>query len=225
MKPEIALVYDADCPNVDLARAALNHALKRTGLEPDWIEHEHTSGVPQRFSRFGSPTILVNSKDVADEPGAAAACCRIYQTPDGLRGVPPVEAIVAAIERAALRKNVVGTLMTKTTASGALGLAFVSALGWLCCLPIAAGASGVALAGIAAAVGPWWAVLAAGSLILLGVAVVQGVRGRGGLRSDHCDSRNRSRRQWVFVSVVGLLTLVLLSLPWWGAELSYRLIR
>jgi hypothetical protein len=115
--------------------------------------------------------------------------------------------------------------MTKTTASGALGLAFVSALGWLCCFPIAAGASGVALAGIAAAVGPWWAVLAAGSLILLGVAVVQGVRGRGGLRSDHCDSRNRSRRQWVFVSVVGLLTLVLLSLPWWGAELSYRLIR
>ena len=59
-------------PNVDLARAALNHALKRTGLEPDWIEHEHTSGVPKRFSRFGSPTILVNSKDVADEPGAAA---------------------------------------------------------------------------------------------------------------------------------------------------------
>jgi len=162
---------------------------------------------------------------VADEPGAAAACCRIYQTPDGLRGVPPVEAIVAAIERTALWKNVVGTLMTKTTASGALGLAFVSALGWLCCLPIAAGASGVALAGIAAAVGPWWPVLAAGSLILLGVAVVQGVRGRGGLRSDHCDSRNRSRRQWLFVTVVGLLTLVLLSLPWWGAELSYRLIR
>jgi mercuric ion transport protein len=225
MKPEITLVYDANCPNVDLARAALNHALKRTGLEPGWIEYEHTSGVPQRFSRFGSPTILVNGKDVADEPGAAAACCRIYQTPDGLRGVPPVEAIVAAIERAALRKNVEGTLMTKTTASGALGLAFVSALGWLCCLPIAAGASGVALAEIAAAVGPWWPVLAAGSLILLGVAVVQGVRGRGGLRSDHCDWRNRSRRQWLFVSVVGLLTLVLLSLPWWGAELSYRLIR
>ena len=115
--------------------------------------------------------------------------------------------------------------MTKTTASGALGLAFVSALGWLCCLPIAAGASGVALAGIAAAVGPWWPVLAAGSLILLGVALVQAVRGRGGLGSDHCNARNRRKRQWLFVSVVGLLTLVLLSLPWWSAELSYRLIR
>src|SRR5207302_6767907 len=119
----------------------------------------------------------------------------------GLRGVPPVEAIVASIERAAVPKKAGGVLMTKTTASGALGLAFVSALGWLCCLPIAAGASGVALAGIAAAVGPWWPVLAAGSLILLSVAVFQGVRGRGGLRSDHCDARNRILRQWLFVSV------------------------
>ena len=225
MKPEITLVYDADCPNVDLARAALSDALKRIGLEPEWSEYEHTSGVAQRFSRRGSPTILVDGEDVADEPDAAAACCRVYQTADGLCGVPPVETIVAAIERASIPQQIRGALVTKTTASGALGLAFVSALGWLCCLPIAAGASGVALAGIAAAVGPWWPVLAAGSLILLGVAVVQGVRGRGGLRSDHCDSRNRSRRQWLFVSVVGLLTMVLLTLPWWGAELSYRLIR
>ena len=63
MKPEITLVYDADCPNVDLARAALSDALQRTGLEPEWIEHEHTSGVPHRFSRLGSPTILVNGEE------------------------------------------------------------------------------------------------------------------------------------------------------------------
>ena len=226
MKPEITLVYDADCPNANAARAALRQAIARAGLDPRWLECERsTQGLPERFLRFGSPTILVNGKDVADEPGAAAACCRIYQTPDGLRGVPPVEAIVAAIERAAVPENVGGTIMTKTTASGALGLAFVSALGWLCCLPIAAGASGVALAGIAAAVGPWWPVLAAASVILLSVAVVQAVRGRGGLSSDHCDAHNRARRQWLFVSVVGFLTLVLLTLPWWSAELSYRLIR
>src|SRR5216684_1064380 len=138
MKPEITLVYDVDCPNVNAARTALGQAIARARLDPGWIECERTTpGLPQRFLRFGSPTILVNGKDVADEPGAAAACCRIYQAPDGLRGVPPVEAIVAAIERAAVPKNVGGTLMTKTTASGALGLAFVSALGWLCCLPIA----------------------------------------------------------------------------------------
>jgi hypothetical protein len=225
MKPEITLVYDADCPNVNAARAAVGEAIARARLDPGWTECERaTSRAPERSPRFGSPTILVNGKDVADEPGAAAPCCRIYQTPDGLAGVPPVEAIVAALERAAVPKNVGGMLMTKTTASGALGLAFVSALGWLCCLPIAAGASGVALAGIAAAVGPWWPLLATGSLILLGVAVVQTVRGRGGLRSDYCDARNLPRRQWLFVSLLGLLTLLFLTLPWWSAELSYLLI-
>jgi hypothetical protein len=226
MKPEITLIYDADCPNVNAARAALGEAITRAQLEPGWIERERTtSGAPIQFQHFGSPTILVDGEDVVGEPSTAAACCRLYQTEEGLRGVPPVEAIVAAIERAAIPKSVGGALMTKTTASGALGLAFVSALGWLCCLPIAAGASGVFLAGIAAAVGPWWPVLTAGSLILLGVAIVQAMRGRGRLNSDHCDARNRGRRQWLFVSVVSLFTIGLLTLPWWSAKITYRLIR
>ena len=108
--------------------------------------------------------------------------------------------------------------MSKATASGALGLAFVSALGWLCCLPIASGAFGIALAALAAAVGPWWPILASASLVLLVVAIVQTLRGSGRARSDHCDRQNRGQRQWLFVSVVGVLTLALLSLPWWSGE-------
>lgn len=115
--------------------------------------------------------------------------------------------------------------MSKATASGALGLAFASALGWLCCLPIASGAFGIALAALAAAVGPWWPVLAFASLVLLVVAIVQTLRGGGGPRSDHCDTRNRGQRQWLFVSIVGVLTLALLTFPWWSGELTYRLIR
>lgn len=224
MKPEITLVYDADCPNLRPARAALGEALTQARLEPGWIECERTApGVPERFLRFGSPTILVDGEDVADEHAVAAApCCRVYQTADGLRGVPPVEAIVAAIDRARRGSwNAGGALMSKTTASGALGLAFASALGWLCCLPIASGAFGVALAALAAAVGPWWPALSAASLVLLVVAIAQAPRGRGGLKSDHCDARRRSQRQWLFVSVVGLLTVALLTLPW----ITYRLIR
>ena len=101
MKPEITLVYDADCPNVRAARAALREALEHARLDSGWIEYERTApGVPQRFLRFGSPTILVDGEDVADEPAvAAAASCRVYQAAGGLRGVPPVEAIVAAINR------------------------------------------------------------------------------------------------------------------------------
>ena len=101
MKPEITLVYDADCPNVRAARAALREALEHARLEPGWIDYDRASpGVPERFLGFGSPTILVDGEDVADEPAvAAAASCRVYQAAGGLRGVPPVEAIVAAINR------------------------------------------------------------------------------------------------------------------------------
>ena len=40
MKPEITLVYDADCPNLPAARVALREALKREGLEPQWVEYD-----------------------------------------------------------------------------------------------------------------------------------------------------------------------------------------
>ena len=227
MKPEITLIYDSDCPNVGAARAALNEALARSGVEHSLFEVERgAASVPRRFSEFGSPTILVNGADVAGEPDpAAASCCRIYQTNHGLRAVPPVEAIVAAIDRAEVAKGSGGTQMSKATASGALGLAFASSLGWLCCLPFASGAFGIGLATIAAVMGPWWPMLATGSLVLLILAIVQAVRGRGGLKSDHCDTRNHARRQWIFVSVVGLLTAAFLTLPWWSAEITYRLIR
>ena len=101
MKTEITLVYDADCPNVRAARAALREALEHARLEPVWIEYDRAApDIPERFLRFGSPTILVDGEDVADEPAvAAAASCRVYQAASGLRGVPPVEAIVAAIHR------------------------------------------------------------------------------------------------------------------------------
>src|SRR5216683_540811 len=107
----------------------------------------------------------------------------------------------------------------------ALELAFVSALGWLCCLPIASGAFGVALAAIAATVGPWWPLLATLSLVFLVITVVRAVRGTGGSAVHSCEMLNRRRRQWLFLSAVGALTLLLLTLPWWSADLTYRLIR
>ncbi len=229
MKREIALIYDADCPNVRDARAALRAALTRSGLEPSWVEYDRASlEVPERFRRFGSPTIIVDGKDVAGESaGDAAASCRVYPAAGGLCGVPPVDAIVAAIgptPRAAPAKAG-GALMSKATASGALGLAFASTFAWLCCLPIATGAFGIALAALAAAIAPWWPVLASASLVLLAVAVFQAVRGGGGLETESCEMSNRGRRRWLFVGIVGVLTVAFLTLPWWSAEVVSRLIR
>ena len=98
-KPEITLVYDADCPNVPEARAALREALERAGLEPRWVEYDPAApSTPEPLLRYGSPTILVDGADVAGEAGrAAAASCRVYPSERGLRGVPPVETIASAM--------------------------------------------------------------------------------------------------------------------------------
>lgn len=115
-EPQITLIYDADCPNAPEARAALREALTRFGLEPTWIEYDRgTSEVPERFVGFGSPTILVDGDDVAGERAlAAAASCRVYEADGGFRGVPPVEAIVAALTEARRRFVTRVTIPTAT---------------------------------------------------------------------------------------------------------------
>jgi hypothetical protein len=98
--PAIVLIYDADCPNAREARSVLRAALERLGLDPEWVEHGRgTPGVPEDFLRYGSPTVLVDGADVAGETAAAAAaCCRVYADARGVRGVPAIETIIAAIK-------------------------------------------------------------------------------------------------------------------------------
>lgn len=105
-KPEVTLVYDADCPNVPAARVALRAALERAGLEPQWIEYDRAApGTPVSLLRYGSPTILVDGVDVAGEAErVAAASCRVYPSERGLCGVPPVEALARAIVHRAFEK-------------------------------------------------------------------------------------------------------------------------
>jgi hypothetical protein len=119
MKPEITLVYDADCPNLPAARVALREALKREGLEPQWVEYDRAApGTPASLLRFGSPTILVDGVDAAGEAGGAAtASCRLYPSERGVRGVPPVEAIAGAIVHRAVRAS--APQMSMSAASGA----------------------------------------------------------------------------------------------------------
>jgi hypothetical protein len=99
MKPEITLVYDADCPNVSQARVVLREAFERAGLQPRWVEYDRAApNTPAPLLRYGSPTILVDGVDVAGEAGrASAASCRVYPSELGLRGVPPVETIASAM--------------------------------------------------------------------------------------------------------------------------------
>ena len=100
MTCRVELVYDHDCPNVDEARAALLHAFAQVGVSLVWVEWDRKAPDSPAYVRgYGSPTILVNGKDVAGaQLGTGVDCCRVYSSDErGLRGIPPVELIVAAL--------------------------------------------------------------------------------------------------------------------------------
>lgn len=103
--PEVDLVFDTECPNVDDARALLRTALAEAGLPETWREWERDAeGTPAELRGLGSPTILVNGVDVSGvEPGAGsvdrANCCRVYENDGRLRGVPPLKAVLGALSR------------------------------------------------------------------------------------------------------------------------------
>ena len=95
----IELVYFEGCPNADAARENLSKACGELGIAAAWQEWDQNDGsVPDHVKAFGSPSILVNGKDIAGGPDdcCQAKSCRIYE--DG-KGAPEVEMIRAALEK------------------------------------------------------------------------------------------------------------------------------
>ena len=91
---KVEFIYDPDCPNAAEARAQLLRAFAETGISPRWVEWSRDSAEAPVYARaFGSPTLLVNGHDVAEQTSAHGnACCRLYADPSGaLRGAPSVE--------------------------------------------------------------------------------------------------------------------------------------
>jgi hypothetical protein len=101
--PSIELVFDQDCPNAPVARERLQAVLKSLGLAPSWQEWERSApSTPAYATRYGSPTVLVDGRDVAGQPPSDAPCCRLYRGTDGGREVaPPVDMLLKALASAA----------------------------------------------------------------------------------------------------------------------------
>lgn len=95
----VELIYDTDCPNVEASREALREAFRIAGLQPAWTEWDRTApDGPAYAQRYGSPTILVNGRDIAGAPGNEESCCRLYNNGGrGLEGVPSAERIAEAL--------------------------------------------------------------------------------------------------------------------------------
>jgi len=101
--PRIELIIDAGCPNVEAAREVLREALIEAGFETAWTEWDREAGGSPAYAReYGSPTILVDGRDVSGQGTESDAnCCRVYVSADGsFRGVPEVETVRAALRLA-----------------------------------------------------------------------------------------------------------------------------
>ena len=99
----VELIYDKDCPNVEGTRGRLKLALAEAGFGAQWQEWERSDAKSPDYVRgYGSPTILVNGKDVAGAlPADGAKCCRVYSDKGGeISGVPSSEVITSALLKA-----------------------------------------------------------------------------------------------------------------------------
>lgn len=100
--PAVDLIYDDDCPNVTTARMHLMRAFSAAEVAPRWREWDRRDPLlPVHLSRFGSPTIVVDGRDVDGDSGASADCCRLYRSADGSVAGAPSVAVIADALRAA----------------------------------------------------------------------------------------------------------------------------
>lgn len=98
----VELLYFPGCPHLPAAREQLRRALVSVGLASSWSEHDVTADdAPAHVRGYGSPTVLVDGRDVTGAlPGQGASCC-VYADSE-VAGVPPFAAIVAALRRASV---------------------------------------------------------------------------------------------------------------------------
>ena len=103
----VELIYDRGCPNVAEARAELVRAFSDAGLPARWKEWDRADpAAPPHVRAYGSPTVLVDGKDVAGAaPADGASSCRLYSGTDGgFRGAPTSTVIAGALRNAAAKR-------------------------------------------------------------------------------------------------------------------------
>ena len=71
MSKRVDLVFFEGCPNAAEARQRIEGALAQLGLPKSWDEWDTMQPeTPEAYTRFGSPTVLVDGKDVTALPAA-----------------------------------------------------------------------------------------------------------------------------------------------------------
>jgi hypothetical protein len=99
----VELLVVPHCPNESGAMSVLRSAFERVGLTGQTVRTTVIVSGEQAQERgfVGSPTILIDGVDPFDVPGQEpAVACRVYLTPEGLVGVPPLREVVTALAAA-----------------------------------------------------------------------------------------------------------------------------
>ncbi len=100
MKMEI--LYFDRCPTYLKAEKTLSEALEEEGVDAEVeLVAVNTAEEAQELRFTGSPTIRVNGEDLFPVPERAeyALGCRMYTTPEGLRGSPTAKMVRASLGR------------------------------------------------------------------------------------------------------------------------------
>jgi mercuric ion transport protein len=96
-RPRVELLYFPGCPNVAPARVQLQQTLIQAGLPARWEEHDVSADdAPAHTRGYGSPTILVDGRDVSGGSPVEGSACRLYPGSE-VPGVPPQAAILHAL--------------------------------------------------------------------------------------------------------------------------------
>ena len=104
---KVELLWFDGCPNHEPARAMLAEVLAEFARGTPVQDIDASDPATAQRLRFpGSPTIRIDDQDIEPEfsdPGDSTPRCRLFATPDGLRGVPPREWIEEAIRESVVR--------------------------------------------------------------------------------------------------------------------------
>ena len=97
---KVTLLFFDSCPNWQVTNDHLESMAVEFGFELDRC-HVVTDDDAQRLKFRGSPTVLIDGRDVfatGDEP--IGLSCRMYQTDRGLAGAPSAEQLREALTAA-----------------------------------------------------------------------------------------------------------------------------
>jgi hypothetical protein len=102
---QVELLFFDGCPSHEAFLPRLRELLAQAGVQDEVRQRRVESDDAAQRERFlGSPTLRVDGVDV--DPGAGRRTdyglkCRLYPTSEGLRGAPPDEWVLGALQRAA----------------------------------------------------------------------------------------------------------------------------